>query len=232
MILFYSKNISGKVAILEEDEFLHCCKVLRRKEGDTVELTDGNGSRAAATITRIKKKNAELEILACTSSDPKTTQLTLAVSPLKNKVRWEWLLEKAVELGADTIIPLITHRTERAIVNVTRSNKIIRSAALQCLRTFHPTLGESIKFAEFMKQPLNDTDKYLAHYNSENKDLNVSTKSSQQGLILVGPEGDFTEDEVALALGNNYHMVNISNNRLRTETAAIIVVQELKNLGY
>ncbi len=232
MIQFYTADLEQKTATLEEDEFLHCCKVLRHKEGDLISLTDGKGTKAEGKLIKIKKKNAEVELLSKNTFPKPESHLTLAVSILKNKTRWEWLLEKSVELGVDTIIPLVTQRSERNTINLERANKIMRSAALQCLRPYHPVVTESIKFKKFMSEIHEAQDKYIAHYHEDHQDLWTLQPAHSSAIIMVGPEGDFSEEEIQLCKTQNYLGVNISKNRLRTETAAIAVVQILKNLGY
>ncbi len=137
MILFYSNQISDNTAVLEAEEFHHCCKVLRHQEGDTIHIADGKGKQAVAQISKIRKREAELIVESITEAKPITTSTTLAVAPPKNRARWEWLIEKTVEIGVDRLIPLITARTERPKINVERSEKILRSAAMQSLRPFH-----------------------------------------------------------------------------------------------
>lgn len=232
MILFYSQDLSLSTALLEEDEYHHCCKVLRHKVGDEITVTNGAGTTAKALIKEISKKKATLELLEKIEFQKKEGKITLAVSPPKNRARWEWLLEKAVELGVARIIPMTTQRTERSRINLERSRKIMRSAALQSLRHFHPQIEENISFLNLMKGYKQSSDKYVAHYNKDNLNLLSSIKNNEQSIILVGPEGDFTDDEMAIALKNGYKSVNISSHRLRTETAAIIVVDQLKGLGY
>ena len=232
MILFFSKDLSNSDALLEEDEFHHCCKVLRHKTGDQIVVTDGKGSRAEATITSISKRAAQLGLSNLSHTPAKETHITLAVSPPKNRARWEWLIEKAVELGADTIIPLKTQRSERQKINLERSRKIMRSAALQSLRAYHPQLEESLPFSSLLEETRPDTDKYLAHYLSTNSNLTALDRKNLQAIILIGPEGDFTEEEVLAAQTKGYITCNISTHRLRTETAAIAVVDQLKVLGY
>ena len=231
MILFYCKDLSGDSAILEEDEFQHCIKVLRHKIGDTIYLSDGKGTKAIATMSEITKRAATLVIDNKELKDETNGGIHLYVAPPKNRNRWEWLLEKSVELGVDTITALSTARTERSKINTERTNKIIRSAALQSLRPFHPSYQGHLTMTQLLDQTSN-SDKYLAHYAEVHPHLAQLKPVSSSVNILIGPEGDFTSGEIEQCINSSYQGVNISSNRLRTETAAITVISILKSIGY
>jgi len=232
MIQFYSSDISQGKAQLEEDEFHHCCKVLRHKVGDEIPITNGKGTTAKAIITLINKRTADLDVLSKSQAANKLTSSTLAIAPPKNRARWEWLIEKAVEIGVDQIIPLKTTRTERAKINIERSEKIMRSAALQSLRAHHPDLTSLVSFEQFMQNLPEKFDRYIAHFQPDNHKLQAVQKQQSSAFIIIGPEGDFTEDELQHSKEQNIVEVNISAHRLRTETAAIVGVTLLKSLGY
>jgi len=186
MIVFYAANLTETSATLAEDEFQHCCKVLRNKIGDRIHLTNGQGTFAEGELVQIKKQLAQVNVLSTKQIAPSAQSTHLYVCPPKNRSRWEWLIEKSVELGVDSITPLITYHTERGKINETRTQKILRSAALQSTRPY----------------------------------------------ILVGPEGDFSNQETEEAKALGFQLVNISKYRLRTETAAVAVVNILKQMGY
>lgn len=232
MIQFYSSYIADNMAILEEDEFQHCCKVLRHKVGDEISISNGKGKLARAVITAVKKRTAELELLSQSTVTPKKTKTTLAIAPPKNRARWEWLLEKSVEIGVDEIIPMLTARTERSKINEDRSNKIIRSAALQSLRNFHPQLAPMLKYDKTLNSVSDSTNGFIAHYDINNLLLTTVQKTQESAVIMIGPEGDFTDSELELAQSKGMTEVNISSHRLRTETAALVGVTMLKSLGY
>lgn len=231
MILFYCKDLSGNQAILEEDEYQHCIKVLRHKVGAAIALTDGAGTRAQGVISEIKKREALISLNNKVFSEPATGQINLYVAPPKNRTRWEWLLEKSVELGVDTITALNTARTERSRINEDRTHKIIRSAAMQSLRPYHPSYTGQITLPKLLKSTA-ATDKYLAHYSDDHPQLSTLLPNHQNVNILVGPEGDFNPEEIENCIKSGYIGVNISTNRLRTETAAITVIALLKSIGY
>ncbi len=228
MIIFYTPNISEEGAVLQEDEYVHCCRVLRRKVGDTLIITDGKGKRATAQIKEISKQSALLSVSDIEITPHPSKHIILAVAPPKNRNRWEWLVEKTVEIGADRIIPIQTMHSERPRINHERTQKIVRSAALQSMRSHHPVLSELISLKKLIRDPdLAEMTKFIAHYNEQNTGLKPATIMNQQGLILIGPEGDFSEEERELCKQNNFTEVNLSHNRLRTETAAIVAVTKL-----
>lgn len=233
MILFYAADLTETAATLAEDEFQHCCKVLRHKMGDRIHLTNGQGLIAEGELVEVKKQMAQVKVLSSKQIAPSTQSTHLYVCPPKNRSRWEWLIEKSVELGVDSITPLITYHTERGKINETRTQKILRSAALQCTRPYHPTLHPPMKWAQLLKLPqLARHDKYLAHYLDTNPNLIDQKINATSASILVGPEGDFSKQETEEATAFGFQLVNISKNRLRTETAAIAVVNILKQMGY
>lgn len=231
MILFFCKDLSGNHAKLEQDEYQHCIKVLRHKVGDAIELTDGTGTRAKGILTDIHKREALMELSNKSHTERAATKINLYVAPPKNRTRWEWLLEKSVELGVDTITALNTARTERSRINEDRTHKIVRSAALQSLRPYHPCYKGQLSLSDLLSDTT-PADKYLAHYAMHHPQLVTLTPQHQKVNILVGPEGDFSPVEVANSLQSGYKGVNISKNRLRTETAAITVITLIKSIGY
>lgn len=227
MILFYTKDLSGSDALLEEDEFHHCCKVLRQKIGDTIEVTNGKGTFATANIQSISKRSATLQITSTRKKEPTKTKVILAIAPPKNRTRWEWLIEKTVEIGVTDIIPMITKRTERHKLNEDRTHKILRSAALQSMRSYHPTLHPVLEFSQVLNSEFSTGSKFIASFSEDNPFLTSLNPTHQQSIILIGPEGDFTEDEILAAKEHSYSCVNISRNRLRTETAAVVAIGQL-----
>lgn len=223
MILFFTSDLTVKNPTLEEDEFQHCCKVLRHKVGDHISITNGKGIFANARINKINKRSAELEVISTDKFAENERKIVLAIAPPKNRSRWEWLIEKSIEIGVDVIIPMTTHHSERAKLNLERSRKIMRSAALQSKRKWHPTLTEITSFDSILKDKSFDgSDKFIAHYKVENPHLRELQKGTKSAVIFVGPEGDFSPEEIESARTQNYTLVNISSNRLRTETAAIV----------
>jgi len=224
MILFYSALKKGENAVLEEEEFQHCIKVLRKKVGDKIHLSDGLGQRALATISKIEKRRAILDIENLESTEEKSQNIHLLIAPPKSRSRWEWLIEKAVEIGVDKIIPITTKNSERVKLNIDRSKKIMRSAALQSLRPFHPSIEDITHFEKIIGEYDASWKKYIAHFNPNNPEISEVEMTSNNRVIIVGPEGDFNSAEMELAEAQGYLQVNISGNRLRTETAGIVGV--------
>ncbi len=224
MIQFLAHEMDTSIAVLQEDEYHHCIKVLRHQPGDTISISNGKGLTGSATIDKITKREAHLKVLDVTSHKPKNYELSMAVAPPKNRSRWEWLVEKSVEIGVTDIVPLITKRSVRQKVNLIRSRKVLRSAALQSLRPFHPILHEPEHFNKIIERQSDTGDiaKYIAHYQKDNESLYELQESSSNAWILIGPEGDFTSSEIETASQKGYQTINISNNRLRTETAAVV----------
>lgn len=230
MILFLADSIKADTAMLTEDEYTHCCKVLRHKEGDIINITDGKGISAHATITSLSKKNASLRLEDIKHHDAPIKEITIGIAPPKNRGRWEWFVEKSVELGVTRIIPLKTKNSERIKVNIDRSKKIMKSAALQSLRYHHPEIAPLQTLNHFLEQSKADANigsQFIAHYENNNRHLKDVEIDTHRRTILIGPEGDFTQEELQIVQDHSFQMVNISDNRLRTETAGIHAISIL-----
>jgi 16S rRNA (uracil1498-N3)-methyltransferase len=223
MHLFYSKLISGKFHQLPAEESKHCIKVLRLGQGDTVHLTDGNGSLFKTVIIEDNFKSCKLEIVETQHEYGKRNfNLHLAVAPTKNINRYEWFLEKATEIGIDTITPVICDHSERRSVQPDRLNKIIVSAMKQSLKAYLPKLNDAITFRKFISQEFS-AEKYIAYCGEEYKMLlRDDYKIGKDAVILIGPEGDFSPAEVEVAIQKGFKPVSLGEARLRTETAALI----------
>ena len=226
MQLFYLKGPKDEI-ILSAEESKHATKVLRKKEGDILNFTDGKGNLYKAEITIADTRKCRLTIL---SSEQKEKQhnyhLHIAIAPTKNMDRFEWFLEKATEIGIDEITPVICCRSERKIIKKERGSRILLSAMKQSLKYHLPKLNEAVSITNFLKKKF-DGKKYIAHCeNGEKKDLKKINKT-EKTIILIGPEGDFSPKEIESALGNQFKAVNLAKNRLRTETAGIIAVHTI-----
>ena len=223
MQLFYTENISEKNAIFDNEESLHGIRVLRMHKGDEITFTDGTGNLYQGIITSDDSRKMEAKII---STDPdygkKNYRLHLAVSPLKNGDRFEWLIEKAVEIGVDEITPLLCERTEKPGIRKDRVLKLIISAMKQSLKSSRPRLNDPVKMSEFVSRTHSEN-KLIAHCvpDSERKAITDIVKPASDYLILIGPEGDFTDEEVEAAIKAGFIPVHIGDNRLRTETAGI-----------
>ncbi|MGL4292945.1 MAG: 16S rRNA (uracil(1498)-N(3))-methyltransferase [Bacteroidales bacterium] len=222
MWLFYTPDIltSGE---MPEDESNHAVKVLRLTEGDEVLLIDGKGTFHKARISRAHHKRCGVEILeSYTEENRWPFRIHIAVAPTKNMDRMEWFAEKATEIGIDSITLLKCRFSERKEVKIERLNKILVSAMKQSLKATLPVLDGMVDFKKFVEQPFNGQ-KFIAHcYKEEERILLTQVyKPGNDMLILIGPEGDFSEEEVRLALENGFTPVSLGTSRLRTETAAL-----------
>jgi 16S rRNA (uracil1498-N3)-methyltransferase len=233
MHIFYTPDITQNTYTLNEEESKHCVRVLRLTIGSIVNLVDGKGGFYTAEITSDNPKKVSLSILKVeTEFHQRNHYLHIAVAPTKNIDRIEWFLEKATELGIDEITPIITDRSERRVVKEDRLNKVITSAVKQSIKAYHPKLNDAISFDAFLKEPF-DGDKLIAHCidNGEKQYISKLVTPHQKYLILIGPEGDFTPDEVDLALNKGFKALTLGDNRLRTETAALSVCFEINYLN-
>jgi 16S rRNA (uracil1498-N3)-methyltransferase len=214
-------EINENNAYLTNDEFKHATKVLRKKTGDIVFVTDANGSLFECEIIEIASKKCTLNIIKQQQSS-KNNGLHIAIAPTKNISRFEFFLEKATEIGIKEITPLLCDHSERKIIKKERLDKILVSAMKQS-KNFHlPKLNEIIKYTDFISQ--NKTkNKYIAHCEEANqKNKLVNPNNQEETLILIGPEGDFSPKEIELAKQNNFTELSLGETRLRTETAAIV----------
>jgi 16S rRNA (uracil1498-N3)-methyltransferase len=233
MHIFYTPDITQQTYTLNEEESKHCVRVLRLPIGAKVYLVDGKGGFYTAEITSDNPKKVSLSILKVENEFNKRNHyLHIAVAPTKNIDRIEWFLEKATELGIDEITPIITDRSERRVVKEDRLNKVITSAVKQSIKAYHPKLNEAISFDAFLKQSF-DGDKLIAHCidNGDKKYISDLIKPQGRYLIMIGPEGDFTPEEVNSTLNKGFKALTLGDNRLRTETAALSVCFEINYLN-
>jgi 16S rRNA (uracil1498-N3)-methyltransferase len=229
--LFYIDVLSGKVINLDEDTSKHIISVLRMQKGEDVLLTDGKGSKAQASIIDDNRKRCCVQINSIEKKEQSFPKVTIAISIIKNASRFEWFLEKATEIGVTEIIPLLCERTEKEKFRYDRMKGILVSAMLQSQQTWLPVLHPPTNFETVVKNTALQNG-FIAHCLPENK-LPLTTQlinRSTNKLILIGPEGDFTPNEIHLALQNNFTPVALGNTRLRTETAGIVAATILKLL--
>jgi 16S rRNA (uracil1498-N3)-methyltransferase len=225
MQLFYTDRIEGDLALLDEEESRHLATVLRRKVGDRLHITDGVGHIFSTELVELGKKQAIARIVATETQAARTQHVHLAVAPTKQMDRFEWMLEKVVEIGIDTITPLHCQRSERDTVRLDRLEKIIVSAMKQSLRAFKPTLQPLTTVANLLKNKPADTQTYMAWCaDTPPPHLMEAWIPARPALILIGPEGDFTPAEVALAQQHGAIEVGLGQARLRTETAGLYAV--------
>ena len=224
MQLFYNPDIdeTTKSFSFDKEESKHIIKVLRKKDSDILHVTNGSGLLFETEITLASDNKCIVEVLSIKKSPEPKFRLHLAVAPTKMNDRFEWFLEKATEIGIQEITPIICDRSERKVINLERFEKIIFSAMKQSNETFLPKLNDAVSFKEFIKQK-NKGLQFIAHCEETDKrSLKDALKPNEDVTLLIGPEGDFSDKEIALAIENNFQPVTLGNTRLRTETAAVV----------
>lgn len=207
---------------LDEQASKHCVQVLRLRAGDPIELLNGDGYTAQATIADAHKKHCTVQVLSHELHTNTGPRHIIALSLLKNTARFEWFLEKATELGISEIVPLLCTRTERQHFRQERMHSIVVSAMLQSRRYYLPLLHEPIPLATLVERSV-ATQKMIAHCMAGDKPpiTQLLQTPAASRIVLIGPEGDFTADEVAAALAKGFQPVSLGHARLRTETAGI-----------
>ena len=233
MQLFYNSeiNINDDDLIMSDSEHHHLTKVLRKKTGDKVYLTNGNGYLFEAILNYIGEKSTQLKIINSKKESSMDYSLHIAIAPTKKIDRFEWFLEKAIEIGVSSITPLTCKYNERKSLNYTRLNKITVAAMKQSLQTYLPKIEPIVSIKEFIESN-QCKQKYIAHCkNSKKVHLSKIIKRKTNSSIIIGPEGGFTDDEISLAIDYNFIPVSLGNNRLRTETAGTICCQTFSDVN-
>ncbi|GGZ49469.1 16S rRNA (uracil(1498)-N(3))-methyltransferase [Mesonia mobilis] len=224
MQLFYNPAISSedKEVIFPKDESKHIVKVLRKQEGDNLNITNGKGFLFSAEIIEANHNKCKAKITAVEQERDKKYHIHLAVAPTKMNDRFETFLEKATEIGLDKITPIICDHSERKVVKINRFERVLQSAMKQSLHYSMPEISEAISFQEFIQQEQNEQ-KFIAHCEeNEKKSLQKELEPGKSYTILIGPEGDFSSEEIKSAIKAGFIPVTLGNTRLRTETAAIV----------
>ncbi|MEZ4971051.1 MAG: 16S rRNA (uracil(1498)-N(3))-methyltransferase [Flavobacteriaceae bacterium] len=224
MQLFYHPELDKNTDqfIFPPDESRHISKVLRKSSGDILQVTNGKGLWFEAVILIPDHKKCSAKIISLTQVPQKPYQLHMVVAPTKLNDRFEWFLEKATEIGVHQITPIICEHSERRVLKMDRMEKVLLAAMKQSLQSYLPQLNPAISFKEYMAKSKNGK-LYLAHCAEDNKtELYHCAEAQKDATILIGPEGDFSPDEIQLALDNGFRAVALGNTRLRTETAAIV----------
>ena len=213
---------------LDENNSRHAVQVLRMKVGDRMHLTDGKGHLIVASITNDHKKHCDVAVESITLQKKSEPEVTIAIGLTKNTSRFEWFLEKAAELGVQRIVPLLTKRTEKQKFKDERLQNILISAMLQSQQSWLLQLEAPVPFDTFIASPvyLSASEKFIAHCVETDKQFLRKTASS--ALVLIGPEGDFTPEEITAAITNGYQPVTLGDTRLRTETAGMVAAALLR----
>lgn len=216
-------DLTASEIVFDKEESRHIERVMRKKVGDAIYSTDGRGHLVHGILSEVQPKQCIASIQAITERPPLPYKLHMAVAPTKHNDRFEWFLEKATEIGIDRITPIICDHSERRMIKPERLEKIIESAMKQSLKVFKPQLEPAVSFREFIAEQRPDAEGFLAHCMDSPKTLlknAVQPKGSV--LILIGPEGDFSGQELQLATSKGITPVTLGEQRLRTETAALV----------
>jgi 16S rRNA (uracil1498-N3)-methyltransferase len=225
MQLFYAPEITLPRYTLSEEESKHCIRVLRMGRGDELHITDGRGTMYRCKIVDDNVKRCMVEVISQEEEFEKLPyELSIGIAPTKNIDRLEWFLEKATEVGTSEIYPLLCDHSERKEIKHERELRVITSAVKQSLKAYHPTLHELTSVRKLISMPF-DGEKFIAHCNSELGEREYLGKLIKKGgktLILIGPEGDFSPEEINFPLQNGFKAISLGKERLRTETAALV----------
>ncbi len=226
MSLFYCKDIDENTVVLDEEESRHAIKVLRLGQGDTIEVTSGHGDLVKAQISDVGKRQVSLQILDKTIV-PKYSEVrrAIAIAPTKSNDRTEWFLEKAIEIGIDEIFFIQTSRSERPRINMERMHKIAVTAMKQSKNLYLPVIHSLKSIKEVLEVPY--TNRFVAHCMGPVSHLKAHAPFTESALVFIGPEGDFTPEEVGTLESQNVKAISLGPSRLRTETAGVYAVTVL-----
>ncbi len=224
MIRFYAPDIETS-AYLPESDSQHCCRVLRMQAGDEIELVDGKGDLYRCRIVTAHSKRTEVEIIERIALPPVWDfNITVAVAPTKHLDRMEWLVEKLVEIGVNRIVPVKCMRSERKELKTERLEKIAVSAMKQSLKAVLPQIDDMMPLQAFLNTVSKDSQRFVAYCEDwvERKLLAREYEAGRSACVLIGPEGDFSPEEIRMVIDNGFIPVTLGDNRLRTETAALV----------
>ena len=223
MHIFYTPDLSGNTYTLDETESKHCVRVLRLQKGDKITLVDGRGGYFTAEIADPNPKRCAVKVIQSELNfGLRKFQVHVAIAPTKNMDRMEWFLEKATEIGINRVTPILCRYSERKEVKHDRLEKVMVSAMKQSLKAYLPQLDELTKLNTLIKQPF-DGQKFIAHCDEQHRELlKKMILPNQNYLILIGPEGDFSSEEIELAIEAGFKPVSLGDSRLRTETAGVV----------
>lgn len=229
MNVFYLQNAENGMVSFPEEESKHCVRVLRMREGDRFCVTDGKGSLFDGELVEASPKRA----IACLSNqrrgyDNRPFHLEIAIAPTKLNERTEWFLEKATEIGIDKIKLFASYHSERRAANVERFKKVMIAAMKQSIKSKLPDIDDIIDFEKLIKQPF-DGQKFIAWIDDDVTDMLCDKyEKGNNALVLIGPEGDFSREEVKMAVENGFVPVSLGDARLRTETAAVVACHTIQ----
>ena len=222
MIISYSQSIEGDEARLDGSEHIHFTKVLRKSVGDNIYVTNGKGKLIKGILVGVFKKYSIIRLDSVVEEQKRGHRRGIAIAPTKNMDRMEWMVEKCTEIGVTDIFPVLCHRSERKIIKPERLQKIIVSAMKQSKNLHIPSLHPLMKVSEFLTKTNDWKNKYIAHCMEPKHHLEKLYERGEDAMVLIGPEGDFTGEEVKNALNSGWLEASLGEARLRTETAGIV----------
>ena len=229
--LFYQPNIPQGVLYLDPEESRHCTKVLRKRVGDTIYITDGRGFLYTGKITDASPDKCAFKVEFSEQEKPKDFRIHIAIAPTKNPDRIEWFVEKAIEIGVDEITFVNCENSERTKIKTERIEKLAISALKQSLKTTFTKIHSIKELRQFISES-DSSDKFIAYVDQTNPDeLFKIAKPKSTYTILIGPEGDFSPAELELAISHGYRKVALGPSRLRTETAGMVACHTLNLLN-
>jgi len=219
-------SVENKLAVLTPEESWHCAKVLRKKAGDPIAIIDGQGNFYKAELSLVTEKRCEANITeGPIKQEKRNYYLHLAIAPTKQIDRIEWMIEKAVEIGIDEISFIQCKNSERVVIKHERILKIVESAVKQSLQAYIPKVNELVSIKDFFNKA-NADQKLIAHcFETEKVNIKKVEFAKRSTIAMIGPEGDFTKEEIDLAAAKDYKTISLGSNRLRTETAGLYVCQ-------
>ncbi|MDF9795396.1 16S rRNA (uracil1498-N3)-methyltransferase [Catalinimonas alkaloidigena] len=235
MFIFYQPSVSEGAHYLDRDESKHCIKVLRKQEGDQIQVVDGKGHFYEASISKANDKKCEFDIIKQTTIPRDNFNIHIALSPTKNIDRTEWFVEKAVEVGIHQISFILCDHSERKVLKMDRLERKAISAMKQSQHAYLPVFSTLTKFKDFVQGQKRETNthKFIAYLGEEACPQLIHTaKAHQNYVVLIGPEGDFSPQEVENALEAGFSPVSLGNSRLRTETAGLAACHSLQILQF
>jgi len=228
MQLFFQEDMSQNPFGLGPEESKHLVKVLRKSVGDLVYFTDGRGGLFTCRIEEITPKKTLLSISGTQLIPKDDYHIHLAIAPTKNQDRLEWMVEKITEIGCHEITFLKTAHTEKAYLKLDRLEKKIISACKQSLKSWKPTLNNQMDYGDFISSPqIQSFEKFIAYVDEDNQTLHTQARRASSYLVLIGPEGDFSQDEIQQAFASGFSSCSLGKSRLRTETAGLVAVHTL-----
>lgn len=225
MHLFFAPDLSASEFYLPEEETHHFVHVLRFSQGKQIEVTDGLGTRALCEATEVSKKQVLLTVLQKEIFQIPDRKLHIAIAPTKNIDRFEWFVEKATELGIAEITPIICRHSERKMLRLERIQKLVVSAARQSQHYYFPIVNSEVAYDKFMESVnVEEASAFVAHCEESEKQEARELSSTVNAVVLIGPEGDFSHEEIEMALKKGFKALSLGNSRLRTETAGLKAV--------